>query len=214
MDPLSLVRMLSHGTLCFAHEDIVVYVDPYELPGDPHDADVIIITHAHADHYSPADLNKARKEDTCFITTASLSRKLQSTFGIDDIYISEVSFETPGLYLECGVGVTPVAAVNAFHPVESGFGFVLQMGGFTYYVSGHTDVLAEDIKCDVLFICCDGVHNMPCFETSVPAALRTMDRLPGLVVPYHYGEPGMTENGAKLCTALTALDIPCQEWKD
>lgn len=210
MDPLSYLRTLSHGTLCFAHDDVVVYVDPYAMREASHDADVIIITHAHADHYSPADIDKVRKEDTCFVTTAALSRKLQDTLEVDDIYISEVSYDTPGVCLECGVCITPVAAENAFHPVDTGFGVVLEMGEFTYYVSGHTDVLAEDIKCSVLFVCCDALHNMPEFETQIPAALRAMDHLPALVVPYHYEISGSTDNGAKLCAILQDQGVACR----
>ncbi|MBQ4351301.1 MAG: MBL fold metallo-hydrolase, partial [Clostridia bacterium] len=33
-----------------------LYFDPIEIPGEPHDADVIFVTHSHGDHFSPADI--------------------------------------------------------------------------------------------------------------------------------------------------------------
>ena len=213
MDPLQPVRLVQHGSVCFAHEDVTVYVDPYCIDTAPHDADVIIITHAHADHYSPADIAKVRRDDTCYVTTAEIADTLAETFGMDDCYLIEVNCETPTVYLECGVGVTPVAAYNQNHPIDRGFGAVLQFAGVTYYLSGDTDVLAEDVKCDVLFVCCDGIYNMRSFQTEIPKAVHAMDIKPGLVVPYHCGEPGMEACAGRLCAALTAAGIPCRQWK-
>ena len=152
---------------------------------------------------------------TCFATTAEVARLLERDFGIDDDYISELSFEAPRIGFECGAVLEPVAAENKNHPVSFGFGLVLEFAGFTYYLSGDTDVLVDNVQCDVLFVVCDGIWNMPDYEKSVPAQVAAMDVLPGLVVPYHYGvdAPSTKENGARLCAALTAAGIPCREWK-
>ena len=215
MDPLEPVRFVKHGCGCFESDDAVVYVDPYKVPDDAHDADLIVITHRHGDHYSPEDIERVRKEDTCFATTAEVARLLERDFGIDDDYISELSFEAPRIGFECGAVLEPVAAENKNHPVSFGFGLVLEFAGFTYYLSGDTDVLVDNVQCDVLFVVCDGIWNMPDYEKSVPAQVAAMDVLPGLVVPYHYGvdAPSTKENGARLCAALTAAGIPCREWK-
>ena len=60
MDPLSSVRFVKHGCICFDVDDVVVYVDPYMVPDAPHDADLIIITHPHSDHFSPDDIAKVK----------------------------------------------------------------------------------------------------------------------------------------------------------
>ena len=77
MDPLEPVRFVKHGCVCFESDDTVVYVDPYKVPDDAHDADLIVITHSHGDHYSPEDIERVRKEDTCFATTAEVARLLE-----------------------------------------------------------------------------------------------------------------------------------------
>lgn len=39
----------------------VIYVDPLEISDDRHDADYILITHDHYDHFSPEDIRKVAK---------------------------------------------------------------------------------------------------------------------------------------------------------
>ena len=215
MDPLQLVRFVKHGCVCFEKDDVVIYVDPYGLEDRPQDADLVIITHSHGDHYSPQDIARVKKEDTCFATTAEVSRLLQSDFEIDPDYITTVTSLSPTVVFECGAMVTPLVAENKHHPEGFGFGLLLEFGGVRWYLSGDTDVLDDDIRCDVLFVCCDGVWNMPGFQQTVPDQIAQMSRAPGLVIPYHYDEaenPGTGKNGAKLCEALRARGIRCKEW--
>lgn len=215
MEPLALVELVQHGTVCFLHEGVKVYVDPYRIAQNDaaHDADVIVITHGHPDHFSPEDIDAVRQADTCFVTTEALAKRLEREFGVDECYISCVDYTAPAVCLECGVMITPVPAYNDNHPVGEGFGCVLSIGGFSYYLSGDTDVLATDVRCDVLFVCCDGIYNMHDFATRIPTLVAGMDETPKLVVPYHYGEKGMQGNGALLCEALTRAGIACREWQ-
>ena len=36
----------------------IIYIDPFQIDGEPGDADYIFLTHDHYDHYSPDDINK------------------------------------------------------------------------------------------------------------------------------------------------------------
>lgn len=213
MDPLSPVRLVRHGCVCWEHDGTVVWADPYHLEDSTHDADLVIITHGHGDHYSPADLARVIKPDTCFASTAAVGARLAADFGIDSDYFTALGAGAPSAAFECGAVVTPLAAQNKNHPAGTGFGFLLELGGFSYYVSGDTDILDPDVRCDVLLVCCDGMWNMPQYETRVPQQVLAMAHCPGLVVPYHYGVDGVpAENGARLCAALRAAGIPCREW--
>ncbi|HIX12468.1 MAG TPA: MBL fold metallo-hydrolase [Candidatus Anaerofilum faecale] len=203
MDPLKQIRFVKHGTVCLENEEAVVYVDPYDLDGEPHDADLIIITHAHSDHFSPADIEKICKPDTCYATTAEVAAQLERHLQIDDAYISHLSCEMPALCYEFGVMVMPVEAENVNHPLGFGFGVIVEMSGVRYYMSGDTDRLAQDADCDVLFVACDGIYNMPDPLNLVPRQIEAMDERPGLVVPYHYGLfAGTEQNGKQLAKVL------------
>ncbi|NCC06624.1 MAG: MBL fold metallo-hydrolase [Clostridia bacterium] len=210
MGALDPVRSIVHGCVQFESDDRVIVVDPFMVSHATHDADLIIITHPHSDHFSPEDIEKLRRDDTCFVTTHDLAKKLISEMGVDSDYISIVSCDSPSVGFECGAAVTPLVAENKNHPAGFGFGVLLEFDGYKYYLSGDTDTIDEDIACDVLFICCDGIYNMPQFETRIPALIKSMTTMPKMTVPYHYGLDGMEENGARLIKALKSADIPCK----
>ena len=50
----------------------VVYADPLKLESAPGDADLILVTHAHFDHFSPEDIKKAAKPDTVLVLPESM----------------------------------------------------------------------------------------------------------------------------------------------
>lgn len=213
MDPLDLVRFVKHGCVCFEWEDAVIYVDPYRVPEAAHDADLVIITHSHHDHYSPADIRKVMKDDTVFAANAEVGELLHRDFKLDPDYFTCLHTGGPTVIFECGAMVRPLPAENKNHPAGFGIGVLLTLGGFNWYLSGDTDVLDDSAVCDVLFVCCDGIWNMPDYASRVPAEILRMDKMPGLVVPYHYNDeenPGIGENGAVLCKALREKGIPCR----
>lgn len=214
MDPLDAIRFIKHGCVCLEYEDIVVYIDPYNIEDDEHDADLIVITHSHGDHYSPRDIERVRKDDTCFVSTPDVVRRLEADFDIDPDYMTEVLPGSPTVALECGATVRALAAENKNHPEGFGFGVLLGFAHTRWYISGDTDVLDEDVRCDVLIVCCDGVWNMPQPEKSVTEQVLAMERRPALVIPYHYGppeNPGTEPNGEAVCKALEAHGVACRE---
>ena len=199
MDPLRFVRMIRHGCVCWEHEDVVVYVDPYLIEDSPHDADLVLITHAHADHYSPEDIARVRKDDTCFASTAEVGHLLMEDFHLDPDYFTVLGAGTPSVAFECGTIVTPIAAENVNHPAGAGFGFVLELGGFSYYVSGDTDVLDDAVRCDVLFVCCDGIWNMPQFETRVVERCKPCTVSPAWWCPITTARTACPPKTARFC---------------
>lgn len=203
MDSVKQIRFVKHGAVCLANQQTVVYIDPYNIDRGEHDADLIIITHSHSDHFSPVDIQKVSKEDTCFATTMDVAAKLEKELHIPDEYITTINCQTPSLCYEFGVSITPVEAENKNHPLGFGFGVVVELDHVRYYVSGDTDRLAQDVECDVLFVNCDGIYNMPDFVHLVPAEIAKMDEAPKLIVPYHYGSfEGTQNNGKQLAKVL------------
>jgi len=41
--------------------DKIIYIDPFNIDGEPKDADIIFISHTHGDHFSIADIKKVMK---------------------------------------------------------------------------------------------------------------------------------------------------------
>ena len=59
----------------------VIYADPLEIEGKPEDADLILITHSHYDHFSPADIAKIRKDSTKFVIPSSMKDEMEKVSG-------------------------------------------------------------------------------------------------------------------------------------
>ena len=207
MDALSYVELVRHGMVQLkAPEGPTVYVDPFQVERPRHDADLVVVTHSHSDHFSPADLEKVAGPDTCYAVTAPVADWLSREAGVGAPYISLLSPAAPELVFECGAALTPLPAENRNHPLGFGFGALLALGGARFYVAGDTDVLA-DVACDVLFVPCDGLYNMPDYLRQVPDQLAAMAQKPGVVVPYHYGGymEGTDGNGPRLAEKLAGL---------
>ena len=164
----------------------VIYFDPFRLPEAPHDADVIFITHAHYDHFSPEDIDRIRKSDTVFLIPASMKSDL-SKLGANG---SRVVALVPGESKEvCGIPVETVPAYNRtkpFHPKKNGWlGYIITVGGVRIYVAGDTDATEETqgVKCGVALLPIGGTYTMNAKE----ARELALKLAPSAVIPTHYG---------------------------
>lgn len=186
-EPFSNVRVLTHSAIRMESEHgTVLYFDPFDLSEEFHDADVVIITHSHYDHFSPDDIKKVAKPDTLVIVPESCAKEA-AQLGL------------PFITLEAGeataIGGNVVHAVPAynvqedrlgFHPKENGWlGYQLVMDDITYYIAGDTDQNPdnEGLRCDVALIPIGGTYTMD------PAqAAQFVNKLhPRIVIPTHYG---------------------------
>ena len=65
--PVVYIQWLGHAGVKIWAEECVVYVDPRNLAAAPHDAAVVLVTHTHGDHYSPADIARVWGADTVLV---------------------------------------------------------------------------------------------------------------------------------------------------
>ena len=162
--------------------DVNVYIDPWGLTlTDP--ADVIFITHAHQDHFSPEDIQKVQKRDTVIYAPHDVARELSG----------DVSAVAPGDSIEVsGISVQAVPAYNVHpdrldkHPKANRWvGYILELEGKTYYHAGDTDHAPEldDVRTDVAFLPIGGTYTMDPGE----AAGLARSISPQIAVPMHYG---------------------------
>lgn len=165
-------------------DSLIVYIDPWGIGDDDPHADVVLITHAHFDHFSEPDLDKVVKDGTILVAPHDIAAQLKK---------GDVRAVKPGESLEAaGIPVETVPAYNAkperkdFHPRDNNWvGYVLTLGGTRHYLAGDTDHIPEmgDIKADVAFVPIGGTYTMDVAEAA--AAVKQIG--PKMAVPYHFG---------------------------
>jgi L-ascorbate metabolism protein UlaG (beta-lactamase superfamily) len=163
--------------------ELVVYIDPWGTEADAAPADLILITHAHGDHLQPDEIERLRKDDTSLVAPHDVAAG----------FTGDVTPVAPGESHEVGgVRFTTVPAYNTaeerldFHPKTNRWvGYVLELGGNTYYHAGDTDHAPEldDVRTDVAFLPIGGHYTMEADE----AAGLARSIAPELAVPMHYG---------------------------
>ena len=160
---------------------IIIYIDPFRINEEKHDADLILITHDHYDHYSPEDIKKVIKKDTIIVapkTINELNNKENITF-----------VEPNQTYNINGYKIDTIPAYNIskhFHPKENNWiGYIIEIDGLKYYVAGDTDITPENrqIKCDVALIPIGGTYTMDYKEASELINIIK----PKIAIPTHYG---------------------------
>ena len=140
-----------------------IYIDPLEIVEDKHDADFIMITHDHYDHFSPEDIRKVAKVDTILVVPEKMAGKAQEIAGD----VGRIETVKPGLYRETGgLEFETVPAYNTlkpFHPKSAEWvGYLLRIDGKRVYIAGDTDATkeAKEVKCDIALVPVGGTYTM------------------------------------------------------
>ncbi len=188
-------------------ERLVLYIDPWGLGGDLPPADLVLITHAHGDHYSKDDLARVRGQKTNFVAPADVAKELSGNVRPvkpgDSLSAAGVKIQTVPAY-----NVDP-ARLQAHPRANNWVGYILQLGGRTYYHAGDTDRLPEleRIRTDVAFLPIgDGGYVMTVDE----AAGLAKAMKPKLAVPMHYGffpGVGVAGDGERFKKAAAPVEV-------
>jgi L-ascorbate metabolism protein UlaG (beta-lactamase superfamily) len=186
-----------------------IYIDPYRVRDGPQ-ADLILITHDHYDHFSPQDVERLSGDDTWLVAPAAVAERVSG----------RVSSIAPSGMLELdpisGVEVVAVAAYNTskrdrdgrlFHPRSAGcVGFDLNIRGERLYHSGDTDVIPEMdqvVGVDLALLPVSGTYVMTATEAA-EAARRIQPRV---AVPMHWGEHLGTRADAELFAQVAPVEV-------
>jgi L-ascorbate metabolism protein UlaG (beta-lactamase superfamily) len=180
--PTVVVCWLGHASFRLADENTVVYIDPWQIEDEPHDANVVFVSHDHYDHFSPEDIEKVSGESTTLVAPREVVVKLGSPSGA----------MTPGDQVPVGdVLIEAVAAYNvgkAFHPKSKQWlGAVVTLAGRRIYYAGDTDLIPEMSELadvDLALLPVGGTYTLSAEE----AAEATRRLAPAAAIGYHWGE--------------------------
>jgi len=193
------IQWLAHASVKIWTTDAVIYVDPRNLSGSPHDATLVLVTHQHADHYSAADIAKVSGPTTPLIVAA----KVVTTYGTGQAIAPGQTFDLPGLH----VIAVPAYNINKTnHPKSDNLvGFIIELAGKRIYVAGDTDLIPEMQtlgNIDVAFLPAGGTYTMNATEAAQAATIIN----PTLAIPYHWGTSVGTLADAQLFVRLAGCN--------
>ncbi|HLM25928.1 MAG TPA: MBL fold metallo-hydrolase [Thermoleophilaceae bacterium] len=211
---LEQVEWLGHSGFRVRVGRSYVYIDPYRLPAGSPQADLILVTHGHYDHFSPRDIELLSHDGTWMIAPAAVAERAGG----------RVLSLGPGDDLEHelvpGVGVAAVAAYNTskrdakgnlFHPRQAGWiGFEVNVRGERLYHSGDTDVIPEMDNVagvDVALLPVSGTYVMTALEAA-EAARRIQPRV---AVPMHWGHQIGSEADAREFAERAPVEVKLLE---
>lgn len=164
----------------------IIYVDPLAINDEVHDADFILITHDHYDHFSPEDIRKVAKADSILV----VPEKMVDKAGEVSDAVAKTEIVKPGVYREInGLEFETVPAYNTlkpFHPKSAEWvGYVLRTDGNRIYIAGDTDATkeAKAVKCEIALVPIGGTYTM---DAKKAAELVNTIR-PNVAIPVHYG---------------------------
>lgn len=180
------IEVLTHSSIRLCDAERTIYIDPFRMKGAPHDADYILITHDHYDHFSPEDIRKAAKSGTVLVVPEKMKKAAQE-FSAGEFPVYTVS---PGEKITVShLKAEAVPAYNKlkpFHPKRAGWvGYIIETDLGRVYVAGDTDKTRDNlqVKCDIALVPVGGTYTMDAKE----AAELINEIRPKTAIPTHYG---------------------------
>ena len=180
------IEVITHSSICIRSIPQTVYIDPFDIKEDRHDADFVMITHDHYDHFSPVDIARVCTKETVLIVPEKMSAKARGISGM----VKRIETVEPGKeYVIDSLRFSTVSAYNImkpFHPKSARWvGYIIQAGEKRIYIAGDTDATKEagEVRCDVALVPVGGTYTM---DARKAAELINKIR-PETAIPVHYG---------------------------
>ena len=201
------IEVLCHSSIRIEGEEKTVYIDPYRIKEERNDADLILITHSHYDHFSEGDINKVKNDRTKILVTSDLIEKALE-LGLEKESIKVVMPNNS--YKELNIEIDTISSYNInkqFHPKENNWvGYILKLEDKKIYVAGDTDITEEnkDIKCDIALVPVGGTYTTDYKEA---AELVNIIKPKIVAIPMHYGELVGSKEDAEKFSKLIDFNI-------
>jgi len=188
------ITFLGHGTLMMEIGGKIIHIDPVVQMADYRKlpkADLILVTHEHADHFDLKAINLVKTDKTALVVTENVSNKVGGGIVLKNGDTKTVQ----------GFTIEAVAAYNLvhmresgvpFHPQGVGNGYIITFGEKRVYIAGDTENTPEMkslVGIDIAFL----PMNLPYTMTPEMVADAAKAFRPKILYPYHYGNTDTAE---------------------
>lgn len=193
-----VITALGHASVQLEHGGKVIIVDPVTNQADlskAKQADLILVTDVHPDHYDPAAIAKLRKSGASVVVPPAVAQMGKIP---DAVVMANRQMRTNESAI-AGISVISVPAYNIqrgpapgelYHPRDRGQGYMVTTGDFR---SGPWVYVAGDTECvPAIATWVKGVEvalvpmNLPYTMTPAEAAECVKGFRPKIAIPYHF----------------------------
>jgi L-ascorbate metabolism protein UlaG (beta-lactamase superfamily) len=203
------VHPVYHATLWLEVGSKIVWVDPWskgKLDGPK--ADVVLITDIHQDHYDEPGLAAVRKPESVIVAPKVVADKVPGAVVLANGEKKDLGFMSVEAVPMYNLKRGPEAG-KLFHDKGRGNGYVIEVGGKRFYLSGDTECIPEmkALKSiDVAFVCMNLPYTMPPAEAAECIAAFK----PRVLYPYHYRDSNLDELDKAL--AGSGVEVRRRNW--
>lgn len=192
------IYFIGHGTLMFDFAGKIIHVDPWSKLADYSTlpkADLILITHDHADHYDTTAIRQVSKSTTTLVLNSA---------HFELVHKGE-EMKNGDAKVFAGIKIEAVPAYNItegrqkFHKKGVGNGYVLNFADRRVYVAGDTEDIPEMAFLKNIYIAFLPM-NQPYTMTPEQVVSAVEKFKPRILYPYHYGDTDL----AKLKSLMAA----------
>lgn len=202
------LHAIKHGSIRITIDSTEIEIDPVADYAPKTDygvfpkADLILVTHEHADHFDPKTIQTLSVPTTRLIT----NKRCADMLGYGEIMANGDSKTLDVL----GLTVEAVPAYNTspdrlqFHPKGRDNGYILTIDGLRIYIAGDTEDIPEMKQLgtiDIAFLPC----NLPYTMTPEQLARAAKMIAPKVLFPYHYGQTDI--NRVKMLLKGSGIDV-------
>jgi L-ascorbate metabolism protein UlaG (beta-lactamase superfamily) len=181
------IRSLGHASFQIKTEGRVIYIDLKKygrVIETTEKADVILITHAHADHCSAEKINKVRTKNTAVFaprqTISKIGGIVKTLKPNEEVIVGNIKVRATEAYNTHRFKSTG----KPWHPKGYGLGYLITVEDKTIYHAGDTDFIPEMKKLghiDVALLPTGDKYTMD----NIEAAEATITINPKFVIPMH-----------------------------
>ncbi len=175
---LEKIQWFGHGS--FAIDTVPrIFINPRRIPRTDQPADLILLSHDHHDHFSPADVEKLCHAKTIIIGNDRIARSLPRVQVLRP-------WQSLTLGRACVKAVPAYSSSDPRHPLEDGgLGFIISLNYFDIYYAGDTQIIPEmdRINPDIALLPIDGRGTLNVTEAA--EVVRKMR--PRWVIPFNWG---------------------------
>ena len=209
------LHIIQHASFVATWHDKTIYVDPVgdsaryaNLPAP----DLILITHAHHDHFDNKTLAALDSAHATVVMPQGVADEINDNVGDKHIVLANNDETTAaGIPIKAIPAYNLPASPDAHHPKGWGNGYVLTLANKRVYISGDTEgvpAMRQLKNIDLAFVC----MNLPYTMDTEQAADAVLDFKPAVVYPYHSRGQDIEDFKKRVNAGDPNIEVRLRDW--